>query len=186
MVFTKDFLKDLPDTYVGEYTYGAPTVDRLYSGCKLTIGKFCSIAGGVTFAFWGKHQMNDITTYPFCAFTEHGWTPVTRTEPTGEHTYVGNDIWLARNALIMQGVTIGDGAVIGANSVVASNVRPYALVVGNPAREVRRRFSDESINKLMELQWWDWSIENINKYLQLISSSNIDELYETWRNNIKI
>ena len=184
MTYTKDAIQ-LPDTYIGDYTYGVPIIDRLYLGCKLTIGKFCSIARNVTFAFWGKHQMGDISTYPFCGFTEYGWRPVTRTEVFGEDTFVGNDVWFASNALILQGVTIGDGAVIGANSIVASNVRPYALVVGNPAREVRRRFSDENINKLMEIQWWNWSYENINKYLQLISSPNIAELYEAWKNNIK-
>lgn len=182
MVYTNTVI-DLPDTFIGEHTYGIPKIIRLYPGCELTIGKFCSIADGVTFAFWGKHGMEDITTYPFSGFAQ--WPPVNHTEVLGEDIYVGNDIWFASNALIMQGVTIGDGAVIGAHSVVASDVRPYALVVGNPAREVRRRFSDEDIDKLLTIKWWNWDNLTIQQYLQYICNPKVDDLYNIWITEIK-
>jgi len=82
-------------------------------------------------------------------------------------------------------VSIGDGAVIGANCIVAGNVRPYSIVVGNPAREIRKRFSETDIEKLQTIKWWDWNIEDIRKYLQFITNTNIDDLYNIWLNEVK-
>jgi acetyltransferase-like isoleucine patch superfamily enzyme len=185
MTFTKDFdhIKNDTLTKVGEYTYGNPAIGRAYGGCKLEIGKFCSLAAGIQFVFWGKHSMVDISTYPFNILPD--WPPVQCTEVLGEDIYVGNDVWIANNALIMQGAYIGDGAVIGAHSVVKTKVEPYTVVAGNPAQVIRHRFEPLQIIKLMEMKWWDWDIETIKKHLHLISSPKIDELYDIWLNEIK-
>ena len=188
VIYTKDVVK-FPYVSIGDYTYGTPIIikDHTYP-LKVTIGKFCSIGGNVVIAFWGKHQMNDITTYPFYFFSEKGeWSKVTRTpiDDTGEDVYIGNDVWIATNVLILQGSTIGDGAVLGANCVVAGNIRPYSVVIGNPAKEIRRRFSDEDVDKLLEIKWWDWSKDKLNKHLQLISSNNINDLYNAYLADIR-
>lgn len=183
-IYTKDVFKNDPDTIIGEYTYGIPSVGRSYSGCKLEIGNFCSIGQGVQIVFWGKHQMNDITTYPFNMLHSQGWPAVQCTEVKGEDIYIGNDVWIANNVVIHQGSVIGDGAVIGAHSIVGGRVEPYSIVVGNPAKEIRKRFSHDVIEKLLEIKWWDWPIDKIKEHLHIISSSNIDKLYEIWKSEI--
>lgn len=184
MEFTKDQIKD-PDNIIGDYTYGTPMVSRAYCGCKLEIGKFCSLGTGITFAFWGKHSMADITTYPFNMLTAAGWPPVQCTLVEGEDSYVGNAVWIANNVTIHQGSYIGDGATIGANSVVKGRVEPYTLVVGNPAKPVRSFFSKEDTDKLLEMRWWDWPIEKIKQHLAIISSPNVGTLYNIWLTEIK-
>ena len=185
------YTKDLPhilndvDTTVGDYTYGPLQVGRLYGGCKLSIGKFCSLAAGIQVMFLGRHQTDDITTYPFCNLHGREWIPVQCSEVKGQDIKIGNDVWIATSATILQGADIGDGAVIGAYSVCKGKIPPYTIAVGNPCRVVKKRFSDEHIAKLLELQWWNWSIENINKYLHFISSPKVDELYEIWKAEIK-
>jgi chloramphenicol O-acetyltransferase type B len=178
MIFTKDVLKGSYD-HIGEYTYGSPSVVRAYPECSLTIGKFCSIGNGVTFAFWGRHATEDITTYPF----EHlpGWPSVKSSLIEGENIYVGNDVWIANNVLVLQGAYIRDGAVLGANCVVGGEVKPYTIVVGNPAKSIRQRFSDEEIKKLLKMRWWNWNIIDIKRNLPVICSSKVDVLYEIWR-----
>lgn len=182
-IYTKENLV-LPDTFIGDWTYGLPAVTRGYAGCKLTIGKFCSIGANVQFAFWGRHQMNDISTYPFNNLSNQGWPPVSGTLVEGEDINVSNDVWFANNSLILQGAVIEDGAVIGAHSVVGGHVRAYSVVVGNPAKEIKRRFSDDQVNKLLEMKWWNWDIEKIKQYLQFISSPRIDDLYDTWKRGL--
>jgi chloramphenicol O-acetyltransferase type B len=177
-IFTKDLLKDKRNN-IGEYTYGTPTIIRAYNDCNLTIGKFCSIGNGVTFAFWGRHAIEDITTYPFEYLP--GWPPVKSSPIKGEDIYIGNDVWIANNVLILQGAIIGDGAVLGANSVVGGKVSPYHIVVGNPAKSIRQRFSDEHVKKLLEMKWWDWPVTIIKKHLSIICSGEVDILYKKWR-----
>lgn len=92
-------------------------------------------------------------------------------------TIVGNDVWFGQNVTVMPGVHIGDGAIIGANSVVASDIPPYAVAVGNPARVVKKRFDDETISKLLDLKWWDWDIEKISDNIEKLISRNILEIY---------
>ena len=176
-------IRKLRGNNIGDFTYGKPTVIRYYPGCSLSIGKFCSIASGVTCAFWGKHHMEDITTYPFEYI--NGWPDVSCSPILGEDILIGNDVWIANNVLIMQGANVGDGAVLGANSVVAGEVRPYAFVVGNPAREIRRRFSDEEVEMLLEMKWWDWPADVIKEHLSTICSPHVDKLYEVWKSGIR-
>lgn len=184
-MFTKDLFKNDDLTTIGDYTYGNISVSRAYGGCKLDIGKFCSFGSGIQMVFWGKHSMVDITTYPFNMLHDQGWPPVQCTEVLGEDIYIGNDVWIANNALIMQGSHIEDGAVVGAHSVVKGRVEPYSLVVGNPAKEVRKRFSNIDILMLLEMQWWNWPIEVIKKRLDLINSPHVWPLYKIWEEEIK-
>lgn len=184
-MYTKDLIGNDPDNTIGDYTYGHPAVGRAYCGCKLEIGKFCSIGQGVQIVFWGKHQMDDITTYPFNMLHAQGWPAVQCTEVKGENIYIGNDVWIANNALIMQGAYIEDGAVIGAHAVVGGHIKRYSVVVGNPAREIKARFTLEQIHHLIEMKWWNWPIDKIKEHLDIISSPDVEKLYNIWRDEIR-
>lgn len=168
---------------VGEFSYIADSdfeshVTHLYdwNGDKLIIGKFCQIAVGVEFVMNGaNHQMNAVTTFPF--YTLEGWNmepPAQADLPLKGDTVIENDVWIGQNAVILPGVHIGDGAIIGANSVVGSDVDPYTIVAGNPARVLRKRFDDELIDLMLRFKWWDKSIEEINALLPILTSSDLD------------
>jgi virginiamycin A acetyltransferase len=96
-------------------------------------------------------------------------------------TVIGNDVWIGQNAVILPGVHIGDGAIIGANSIVGSDVDPYTIVAGNPARPLRKRFDDELIGLLLHFKWWDKSIDEINALIPLLTCSNLDYVKEEIR-----
>ena len=168
---------------VGEFSYIADSdfeshVTHLYdwNGDKLIIGKFCQIAVGVEFVMNGaNHQMNAVTTFPF--YTLEGWNmepPAQADLPLKGDTVIENDVWIGQNTLILPGVHIGDGAIIGANSVVGNDVDPYTIVAGNPARVLRKRFDDELIDLMLRFKWWDKSIEEINALLPILTSSDLD------------
>ncbi len=144
-------------------------------GDRLIIGRFCQIGRGVEFVMNGaNHQMNAVTTFPF--YTLEGWDmapPSHEDLPLKGDTVVGNDVWIGQNAVILPGVHIGDGAIIGAESVVGSDVEPYTVVAGNPARAIRRRFDDEMIDMLLRFRWWDKSTEEINALIPLLTSSDL-------------
>ena len=155
---------------VGKTTYGAPTVRTWGKSQSLTIGEYCSIAGEVTIFLGGNHRTDWITTYPFSridpAAAQFAGHPATRGP-----VVIGNDVWIGHGASILSGVTIGDGACVGMGAVVSRDVRPYSIVVGNPAVEVRRRFSDIQIERLLRLRWWEWSPERIaSSYSQMLCS----------------
>jgi chloramphenicol O-acetyltransferase type B len=178
-VYTKDILKG-SGFEIGEYTYGLPTV-FLGAGAKLIIGRFCSIATGAMIDLGWSHRTDLATTYPMWAFPDD-WTkardfkpPDVIFVPKGD-VVIGNDVWIGREALIMSGITIGDGAVIGARSVVTNDVEPYSIVAGNPARFIRKRFDQKTIERLIEVRWWDWPVEKINKNVHLICSDNLEAL----------
>ena len=179
---------------VGDFTYIADSefeshVTHLYewNDDKLIIGKFCQIASGVEFIMNGaNHQMNAVSTFPF--YTLEGWeqTPPSKEDlPLKGDTVIGNDVWIGQNAVILPGVHIGDGAIIGANSVVGSNVDPYTIVAGNPARVIRKRFSDKLIQTMEELKWWDLSIEEINDLIPTLTSSNLEKVTEELDQRVK-
>jgi virginiamycin A acetyltransferase len=94
-------------------------------------------------------------------------------------TVIGSDVWIGNSATIMQGVKIGHGAIIGTNSLVTKDIAPYTIVGGNPAREIRKRFDDETISLLLEMSWWDWDISKITSNLNYITSNNIKALYRS-------
>ena len=181
-IYIKPTLKN-PNIIVGDFTYIADSdfeshVTHLYdwNGDRLIIGKFCQIASGVEFVMNGaNHQMNAVTTFPF--YTLEGWkaSPPAKSDlPLKGDTVIGNDVWLGQNSVILPGVRIGDGAIIGANAVVGSDIPPYSVAVGNPARVIRKRFDDEMIDLLEKLSWWDKSIEEINALIPLLTSGDMD------------
>lgn len=125
-----------------------------------------------------NHQTSGFSTYPFYIF-DNGWEKVTPEEnelPFKGDTVVGNDVWLGYEAVIMPGVTIGDGAIIAAKSIVVKDIPPYSIVGGNPAKIIKQRFDGETIAALLEIAWWNWNIKKISANLKHITSANIDAL----------
>lgn len=171
-----------PNIIVGDFTYIADTefekhVTHHYAvnGDKLIIGKFCQLATGVEFVMNGaNHQMNAVSTFPF--YTLEGWNmdaPKMEDLPIKGDTIIGNDVWIGQNAVILPGVHIGDGAIIGANSIVGGNVPPYTIVIGNPAKELRKRFDEELIEMMLQWKWWDKPIEEIDALIPILTNSNL-------------
>lgn len=177
--YTKDLLKEYGDLVdIGDFTYGKPRILHWGEDAQLKIGKFCSIAEGVCIFLGGNHRVDWISTYPFSALLEE-WGSVIDIvghPATKGNINIGNDVWIGFGAIIMSGVTIGDGAVIGASAVVTKDVAPYSIVVGNPAKVIKKRFNDEDIEVLLKLQWWNWPPEKIKRSIELLCSENINEL----------
>ena len=182
-----------PNIIVGDFTYIADSefeshVTHFYpwSKDKLIIGKFCQIASGVEFMMNdANHQMNAVSTFPF--YTLEGWemdAPDSTDMPFKGDTVIGNDVWIWQNAVILPGVHIGDGAIIGANSVVGSDVDPYTIVVGNPAKPLRKRFDTELIELLLRFKWWDKSIDEINKLIPFLTYSELDKVKDEIKKRI--
>ena len=187
VTYIKPTIKN-PNIIVGDFTYISDsnfeshvTHHYDFNNDKLIIGKFCQIAAGVEFVMNGaNHQMNSISTFPFNIF--EGWdadAPEISDLPIKGDTIIGNDVWIGQNAVILPGVHIGDGAIIGANSVVGSDVPAYTIFVGNPAKEVRKRFDSEMIDLMLKFKWWDKSIDEINALIPLLTCSNIEKVKET-------
>jgi virginiamycin A acetyltransferase len=159
---------------VGKFTYGIPIVKDWHHGATLQIGDFCSIAENVTILLGGNHSIDWISSYPFgVIFDEVKDKSYQHPAKSKGDVIIGNDVWLGMNATILSGVTIGDGAVVAACAVVTKNVEPYTIVGGNPAKPLKKRFQDEEIAKLLEVQWWNWDISKIEANIQLISSHDI-------------
>ncbi len=136
------------------------------------------IASNVTFIMNGANHLTDaVSTYPFAIFG-HGWENAMagKTYPTKGDTVIGNDVWIGYNATILAGVKIGDGAIIGTNATVTKDVEPYSIVGGNPAKEIKKRFSEQDIDILLRVQWWHWDIEKITRHIQLLTDNNIAAL----------
>lgn len=153
---------------------------------RLVIGSFCSIGSGAAFIMAGNqgHRNEWISTFPFFFMPEvpefenagNGYLPA------GD-TVIGNDVWIGSEAIIMPGITVGDGAVIGTRALVTKNVEPYAIVGGNPAKTIRKRFDDDSIAMLLEMRWWDWPAARLKAATPLMTSGNVAELYRFWRSD---
>lgn len=182
-----------PNIIVGDFTYIADSeferhVTNFYpwSRDRLMIGKFCQIASGVEFMMNdANHQMSAVTTFPF--YTLEGWdmrAPASADMPYKVDTVIGNDVWIGQGATILPGVHIGDGAIIGAKSVVGSDVEPYTIVAGNPAKVIRKRFDDELISLMLEWKWWDKTIEEINALIPILTNSNLELVKEKIRGMI--
>ena len=188
LCFLKNIIKN-PNIIVGDYTYYDDFEDVHnfeknvkyhfdFTGDQLIIGKFCMIASDVKFIMNGaNHLSNAISTYPFSIFG-NGWENAMegKAYPNKGNIEIGNDVWIGYNATIMAGVKIGDGAIIATNSTVVSDVEPYTIVGGNPAREIKKRFSPEIVERLLKLQWWNWDIEKITKNVQNLTDLDIDKL----------
>ena len=161
----------------GKYTYGRPRIYYWSKNTKLIIGNFCSIAENVKIYLDGNHRTDWVTTYPFGHINTHvfnNFNGYGHPSSKGD-VIIGNDVWIGDNVTIMSGVIIGDGAVIANSSHVVKNVEPYAIVGGNPAKLIKYRFSTEQIEKLLEIKWWNWDDEKINKFSPLLCNNNIDE-----------
>lgn len=157
---------------IGDWTYGAPNVCEFPDGSTLRIGRFCSIAEGVTILLGGEHRWDWVTTYPFNAVCDDACQFKGHPRSKGP-VVIGNDVWIGRGATVLSGVTIGDGAVIAAGSMVAKSIPPYAIVGGNPARLLRYRFTEDQIAALLQIRWWDWPIEKIRDSWPLLLSADI-------------
>ncbi|MFT4759624.1 MAG: virginiamycin A acetyltransferase [Paraglaciecola sp.] len=187
LCFLKNIIKD-PNIIVGDYTYYDDFEDVHnfeknvkyhfdFVGDKLIIGKFCMIASDVTFIMNGANHLTDaISTYPFAIF-QNGWEDAMtgKSYPTKGDTIVGNDVWIGYNVTIMAGVKIGDGAILATNSTVTKDVAPYSVVGGNPAKEIKKRFSEEKVKQLLDLKWWDWDIEKITANLSNLTGNSLDD-----------
>lgn len=188
LCFLKNIIRN-PNIIVGDYTYYDDFEDVNnfeknvkyhfdFIGDKLIIGKFCMIASDAKFIMnGGNHLTDSISTYPFSIFGED-WASAMKGKsyPYKGDTKIGNDVWIGSNATIMPGIKIGDGAIIATNSTVTKDVEPYTIVGGNPAKPIRKRFTDKQIEVLLKLKWWDWDIKRITRSVQVLSGNNIDEL----------
>jgi chloramphenicol O-acetyltransferase type B len=159
-----------------------PGVDRL------VVGSFCSIGSGAAFIMAGNqgHRADWISTFPFYwmpevpafAGAENGF------RPAGD-TVIGNDVWIGSEAIVMPGVRIGDGAVIGTRALVTRDVEPYAIVGGNPARTIRKRFEDARIALLLEMKWWDWPDDRLAGAMPVLTSGDVEALHRYWVENVR-
>ena len=191
-IYLKDAIKN-PNIMVGEYTMyndfrDDPTLfehnNVLYhypiNDDKLMIGKFCSIACGAKFLFnSANHTMTSLSTYPFPIFFEEWGLDRKDVASSWDHKgdiVIGNDVWIGYEAVVMAGVTIGDGAIIGTRAVVTKDVPPYMIVGGIPARPIKKRFSEETIEKLLDLQWWDWPREKLAENIEAIKNGCIEQI----------
>lgn len=147
---------------------------------QLAVGKFCSIACGAKFLFnSANHSLASLSTYPFFIFFEEWGLDIKDVAAAWDNKgdiIIGNDVWIGYEAVILAGVTIGDGAIIGARSVVTKDIPPYTIVGGVPAKTIRKRFSDEIILSLLKLKWWDWTQEKIARNIAAIQSGEIKKL----------
>ena len=170
-----DFVNDPRDFEKNNVLYRYPI-----NGDKLKVGKFCSIACGAKFLFTSaNHTMHSFSTYPFPIFFEEWGLDVENITSAWDNKgdiVVGNDVWIGYEAVVLSGVTIGDGAIIGTRAVVTKDVPPYTIVGGIPAKPIRKRFSDEVISRLLELQWWNWSENRIKENIDVIQSGRIQDL----------
>lgn len=197
---TTIFLKNVitaPNISVGDYTYYDDAADPttfernnvLFNwpefGDKLVIGKFCALASGVTFIMGSaNHRMSSISTYPFNVFGgawQEATPPHLSQLPFKGDTVVGNDVWIGRESVVMPGVTIGDGAIIAAYSVVTKDVPAYTVAGGNPIKLIRPRFDSEMIALLQAVRWWDFEGERLLAFLPTLCDGNLEAVRQTLR-----
>lgn len=191
IVFLKNCISN-PNIEIGDYTY----YDRRNTDpeafekenvifaltAKLTIGKFCQIAYGTKFVLEdANHQMNGFSTYPFFVFgmlTDlcPEWKNYHVELPKKGDTVIGNDVWFGHESMIMPGVTVGNGAIIAARSVVVKDVPPYSIVGGNPAKVLKMRFKEAVIERIQKVKWWDWDYDKITRNIAKIAAADIEAL----------
>lgn len=174
---------DLAGFDIGRYSWGRLTVANRTAGCVLKVGQFCSFAFGTEVFLGGEHRTDYVSTYRFGAyppFSEWYHPAHVRTTVSRGDVTIGNDVWIGRKAMILSGVTLGDGVIVGAGSVVRQSAPPYAIVAGNPARVAGFRFAPEQIEALLRIKWWDWSEERIVRALDLMMSDDIQAFIDTY------
>jgi acetyltransferase-like isoleucine patch superfamily enzyme len=177
--YTRDALARAIAAYgweIGAESYGVPEIRYLGEPARLVIGKYCSIALGVMITLGGEHRTDWVKTYPFSHVDKWPEAHGVEGHPgTKGDVVIGHDVWLAERCMILSGVTIGTGSVVGAGAVVSRDVEPYQIVAGNPARPIRKRFSDDVIARLLAAAWWDWEETRLRTAMSLLLSRNIEE-----------
>ena len=167
-----------PQYEIGRESYGPVRVRHRNQSATLKIGAFCSFASDVQIFLGGEHRPDWVTTFPFLA----PWRDVSRDVEdwvmTRGDVVIGNDVWIGAEALIMSGVRIGDGAVIGARSVVTKDVPAYTIAAGMPAKVLRMRFDGETISRLEQLAWWDWDDSKIARFIPLLLSGDVESFLD--------
>lgn len=171
IIYTRDLLGGR--YRIGDHTYGKPRVISWGEGTSLTIGKYCSIGTNVIIFLGSEHRIDWVSTYPFPFLWAEAKSIPGHPSTKGD-VVIGNDVWIGFGATILSGVTIGDGAAIGACSVVARDIPPYAIAAGNPAQVIRYRFDEETIQKLLQIKWWNWPDEKVRENIHLICSDSIN------------
>ena len=189
LLFLRPFVKAC-NIFIGEYTYfddrrnGPDKFEEYnvlynydFSKNKLVIGKFCAIAAETKFIMTGDHKLDAFSTYPFPIFG-HGWQEAydIKDLPVKGDITIGNDVWLGYDCLIKNGVKIGNGAIVAARAVVVKDVPAYSIVAGNPAKIIKMRFDQDTIQSLERIAWWDWSIEKITANLKVLSQLDLEAL----------
>lgn len=167
---------------VGRGTYGEPRVLHWGEPATLRVGAFCSIGKNVTIFLGGEHRTDWLTTYPFMCFYPSA-RHLTGLPVSKGDVVIGHDVWVGYGATVLSGVTVGNGAVIGANALVVKDVPAYGIVGGNPAKLLRKRFSDETIRLLERLAWWDWPDAHLEQVMPLLMSADLPGLIEYARLN---
>jgi len=162
---------------VGRHTYGHNKIKvfNMIPKRKILIGNFCSIAAGCLILLGADHKSDYISTFPFGHIKPWVVDKTYKNPISKGDVIIGNDVWIGSSATILSGVTIGDGAIIGAQAVVTKNVLPYSIVAGNPAREVKKRFSDDQIECLLKIRWWDWPDKKIQNNMNFIMNTDIND-----------
>jgi acetyltransferase-like isoleucine patch superfamily enzyme len=177
IVFTRDALTELvaaTGSQVGDFSYGQPAVRWWGEPAKLVIGRFCSIADGVTMFLGGNHRADWVTTYPFSVLDDWRAAKDIQGHPaTNGDVVIGNDVWIGADSTILSGVEIGDGAIVAAGAMVTRNVPPFAIVGGNPARLIQMRFPPAEVEALLSIAWWDWPKERIEASLHRLLSGDV-------------
>lgn len=172
-----------PEYEIGLGTYGLPEVVPNGFGEErhLRIGKYCSIAKGVTIYLGSEHRPDWSTTYPFNIYWPEGHEIKGHPRSKGD-VIIGNDVWIATDALILSGVHIGDGAIIGARAVISRDVAPYSIMAGNPAKPIRTRFDQPTIDRFLALKWWDWPKDKITRALPDLMTPNVEQFLDKAEN----
>ena len=159
---------------IGRFSYGEPKVVGFKNLSNFKVGSFCSINPEVTILLDGEHRIDWVTTYPFSVlfneFQQFTGDPATKGD-----VIIGNDVWIGMNVTILSGVKIGDGAVVGAGSVVVKDVPPYAIVGGVPAKLIRMRFDQKTVDSLIKIKWWDWDLQRIRENMPLLLSNHMED-----------